>query len=537
MLNYKKKANIKDTIIQNNGHRLAQQLKMSDISKIERITSDNENNKLKIDNINLSNIKTTTHDKSFNSRIIDPQHHISQMSNNPPQLISSSINPNLRYKSDSCVEKSNYVINIQQTVDKDSIIVETVYSQKKFMFYDRNKNFLGGFDVYEFIKYITSNVSSSFLLGIDCDSVRPIIEKYICNVKYVEKPSKRYVINMLNYFESPFMGNIETLIKFYSFVHEFENEKLKHELDKLESIDAIKTLKIFNNMIYTLLNHILKIIAALTNKISPNDNPKIKDSLLNYSVAIVYRLSKFIRTEIDDKVDELNNLDLDILRIENIRTCLSVKLDSVQRSLDKQSTEIDVILRNLIMYQMMNNNNAQLGGSNNVPDKKSNEKISSANNVLTSNMSSSELSNITSTIDTSQIYDFDSNTINVAPAIQTQKSEKTFHSDQMALSDLLREVNKLKSISDKKSAAEQKLMHMSNTPIQSTNSANSATNLSDGVAKSLSDILSIHNKINFSTDSDNSFQSEINKTNAEFNYLSSSNNTGSTSIDNIFTIE
>src|SRR5690606_6433632 len=110
---------------------------------------------------------------------------------------------------------------------------------------------------------------------------------------------------------------------------------LSYELEKLDSKDIQKVKDIFNNMIYTLLNHTLKIIAALTNKLTSNDHntSKIRDSLLNYSVAIVYRLTKFIRTEIDTKVDELNLLNNDMLRIEKIRSELNTKLDSIQRIL------------------------------------------------------------------------------------------------------------------------------------------------------------------------------------------------------------
>ena len=86
---------------------------------------------------------------------------------------------------------------------------------------------------------------------------------------------------------------------------------------------------------------------------------KIKDSLLKYSVGIVYRLSKFIRNEIDKKISELNNLDQDILRIEGIKTTLMTKIDTIQRSIDKQNAEINIILRNVMFYQMSNNKNTQ----------------------------------------------------------------------------------------------------------------------------------------------------------------------------------
>lgn len=417
----------------------------------------------------------------------------------------------------------------------------------------------------------------------------------------MEKPSKRHMINMLNYFESPFMGNIETLIKFYSFIHEFEDKELKHELLKLEAQEATKTLEIFNNMLYTLLNHILKIIAALTNKLSPNDNPKIKDSLLNYSVAIVYRLSKFIRGEIDAKVDELNNLDQDILRIEAIRMTLATKIDSVQRAIDKQGTEIDIVLRNFMMFQMMNN--GQAGGSDliKITTKNSSEHISDPssghlseqpkpetkesspksehrdstqeanedNRDKTDNQDLSKYQQeggagygtspekyrtssdprpsgekaLSSIPDTSHIYNFNSDTAQMATLSNAHKGGRGYHSEQLGLSDLLSEVNKLKSVSEKKkvtsvSAHSDKSSHKtSDKKSERQSEKKDSSELSGSVAESLSDILSIHNKIDFSTESDNLFQYEGDGTSSQIKYLTSSNQHGSTSVDNIFVIE
>lgn len=269
--------------------------------------------------------------------------------NDKPLEFQKSSKTNERPLSCGLSNGTSYVVNVQKVIDKNAIIVETNYPNKKFMFYDQNKNLQGGFSIYDFIKYITSNVSSEFLKGVDSASVRPIIEKYICNVTYIEKPCKRYVINMHNHLESPFMGNIETLIKLYSFIHDFEENNLQDELIKISEHDSSNVTSIFNDLLYCLLNHILRIIVMLTNKLSPNDNPTVKELLLNYSVAIVYRLSKFVKTEIDEKVGQINILNQDLLRIEGVRTSLITKLDSVQRSIDKQNAEIDIILRNMFV--------------------------------------------------------------------------------------------------------------------------------------------------------------------------------------------
>ena len=247
---------------------------------------------------------------------------------------------------------NNFVINVNSRTD-GMVIVETDHEAKRFSFYTPQKNFIGSFSVYEFIKYVTSNVSDSFLPTVDSYSATTIIEKYIGSVRRSDSPTARFEIRMLNYVESPFMGNVETLVKFYTFITEFENTQMMMELNtgSINSGEAIKIRDIFDLMVYTLLTHILKIIAALTNKIAANPGDssdrtrEIKDSLLRYSVSIMYRLSKFVKKEVNQKLTEIDRLDEDLLRIQNIRSDLQSKLDSVQRSVDQQNTRIDYMIK------------------------------------------------------------------------------------------------------------------------------------------------------------------------------------------------
>lgn len=463
---------------------------------------------------------------------------------------------------------ASYVINIHQSSDKDSLIVETNYQQKKFLFYDRNRNFMGGFSVTEFIRYVTSNVSSNFLTGVDCDSTRPIIEKYICNIKYIERPSKRYIINMLNYFESPFMGNIETLIKFYTFIHEFEEKNLEQELSKLEEKELSKVREIFNSLIYTLLNHILKIIAALTNKLTGTDaqSVKIRESLLNYSVAIVYRLTKFIKTEIDVKVDELNYLNQDLLRIEAVRTELITKLDSVQRAVDKQNAEIDIVLRNVMMYQQMKHR-----------DKQISEIVTDTDNDVSSVVNTSSASSIASVTSESTVHTSEHSlpflgTLDPASLARRADSEHESaasdkhaifnpdtesgrrsrqmdpsHNSSLRVSELLSEINHLRDVVDKNSKSDTQKnnairvseKHRSSNPSRNMesvfstgvksdrssrqdNSVSSVQRLSTEKANTLFDLLDMHSKVDFSTESENSFQTdELGAEGNTFKHLSS----------------
>lgn len=587
MLNYKKRTQTDNENLLKDQRKDNQQLKMSDISKIEHDEDRNDHDltqksrdgtRAVSDHMLIMGLDQ----KNIDSQLIDPlsgfqnqgfasvprsrtNANVPYATINPQgfhnfnSMMNHKLQPNSHHQSNP--SNPNYVINIQQTVDKDSIIVETNYNQKKFLFYDRNRNFLGGFSVHDFIRFITSNVTSNFLRGVDSDSAKPIIEKYICKVSVVERPTKRYTINMLNYFESPFMGNIETLIKFYTFIHEFEDNNLQKELDTLNANESLKTKDIFNSMMYTLLNHILKIIAALTNKLTANDpnTSKNRDSLLNYSVAIVYRLSKFVRNEIDIKVDELTVLNQDLLRIEGIRTSLSSKLDAVQRSIDKQNAEIDVVLRNVLMFQMASTKSSLPPKKSNkiielattktkhevvdceyddqdVEDNEDNENLLDAlaeslgqnidtpsvpkNEQKPVSVEASSTEKISSTPDKSNI--FNENSESRRKTLSSSKSRSSQHSENIRISELLDEVGKLKAISDKRISEPHKkgsdkseilfmAKHRKSSEVKKSKSMNASRSphlqeLSSGSAKSLSDILMLHGNVDYGADeSENSF--------------------------------
>lgn len=583
MLNYKKRTNTDDKTILKDKKNDIHHLKMSDISKIEqqneKMLSEEQTTKGK----QILNMGMDQH--RVNSRLLEP------MQISPQKLVSRGMIPQGStpqnflpnrglYQQGPSINPTNYVINVQQTIDKESIIVETNYNQKKFLFYDRNKNFLGAFSIHEFIRFITSHVSINFLRGVDSDSVRPIIEKYICKISVIEKPSKRYIINMLNYFESPFMGNIETLIKFYSFIHEFEENELQKELNMLNQQESIKTRDIFNKMIYTLLNHILKIIAALTNKLTGYDpnTSKIRDSLLNYSVAIVYRLSKFVRTEIDVKVDELTVLNQDLLRIEGIRTGLNSKLDSLQRSIDKQSAEMDVVLRNVLMFQMATKsshspNKELVNGTkadttketailedsiledsilgelieeigNNQKDTEQERDFEAEHDEIVESeydVLSSDKAKIITSPDESSI--FNENSESRKKTLQQSCASKT-RSEKFRISELLDEVGKLKAITEKRTSESCRKgsdnsdivfipnLKNSKSAFQSSKTSSKSSSLSSGVANSLTDMLLMHGSVDYGADESETSPVNIDKVaESQLKHLSTSSNSKMSVVD------
>ena len=347
----------------------------------------NNTNNINTNNSNLFNdsIKLTDLDKNVTNN--------NQKTHN--KILEKSLYPNFSQNGEK------YIININQVIDKDSILVETNHTQKRFLFYDKNKNHLGSFSIYEFIKYITSHVSNNFLKGIDYEKVIPIVDKFICKVKIVDKTDNIYDIAMLSYLESPFMGNVETLIKLYSFINEFENNNLTSELIQLDNVEASNVTNIFNTMLYSLLNHILKIIASLTNKLTSNNDieaTKIKNSLLNYSIVIVFKLSKLVKNDMTNKIKQINSAYDELVNINKSKMEINSHMDLLQKSIDKQQIQLDIILRTFLIEKNINKNN----DSNNDQPKISNTSnvgisSSASTSTSTSNSSTSSYDDINST--------------------------------------------------------------------------------------------------------------------------------------------
>lgn len=243
-------------------------------------------------------------------------------------------------------------------IDNKSLIVEYDYNQCKFTLYGQNKNLIGGFSCTQLIKYLSTTITPNFLSNIDIGTSFAIIETYICKIV---NNSGMLTINLKNHIESPFMGNIDMIIKLYRGLHKFEISQLSFEIDnmlkrKQEDIRLKKKiLGIIKQFIYLLLNHSLKLIVTISD-MTKNDITKkeLNDSLLKYSVAIVYRLSSFMKDEVENKISEYKNLQNDIVRVANIKMEMYKKISALEKSIDNQNIQLDNILHKM---------NKQYGGN------------------------------------------------------------------------------------------------------------------------------------------------------------------------------
>ncbi|ATZ80410.1 hypothetical protein BMW23_0355 [Bodo saltans virus] len=210
----------------------------------------------------------------------------------------------------------------------------------KFLLYDRYKTFVGYVTVLQLIKYITNDISKSFLKLCDFESSIAVINKFFL----VHDSNKIILISHLN---SPIMGNLDIVFKLYSGVNNFIVNNLQQELSKFETDDTIKNniKKKIDEFVYLLLNHSLKLLVLLS-EISKqnNSNNSIKESLLKNSIVVMNKLNFIIKSEIDNKILQSQSFNQQLKDLESIKLETNKKLDTLETTIKSQEEKINKIL-------------------------------------------------------------------------------------------------------------------------------------------------------------------------------------------------
>ena len=269
-------------------------------------------------------------------------------------------NPNANHRS----------INMMNKISDNTIILEYNHVSERFLFYDSNKSFLGSFTCNELIKYIVSKAVPHFMQSTNSTSSTEIIEKFICIID-----PNTSEINIIDHLTSPFTGNIEMLIKLYKHIEKFEKEELANELLMLDANNKNKANNLFTNLVYTLLNHILKIITILSDVMKSNrtltgNDKLVIDKFTKYSVAIVYKISSILKDRTDNKIKYIDELLEKKNKINNIRDSLEDRVLVLEQNVIRQNELIDNL-----------SNNRQYGGDNYSSQSMSDNQESSISNT------------------------------------------------------------------------------------------------------------------------------------------------------------
>jgi len=250
----------------------------------------------------------------------------------------------------------------------NSLLVSYDNLNKKFVFYNMSQTLLGYFTISQLMKYFGNckDTSLEFMPEIDLESY-DIIETFIGDVSTENSVTK---IRLKSHVISPFMGNIELLIKLNLGVKKFIQSKLNSYLDlsdncnknkKNKQIKIIQNLKEFQHL---MLNHTLSIISYIYEE--TRDDPlrrQLRENLLKYSLDISQDITKYISEKIDQENKYLNNLRDNLYEITSIKIALNKKITNLNSNIEVQNKYIISLLSKIEVISNIKNE-SQNGGNN-----------------------------------------------------------------------------------------------------------------------------------------------------------------------------
>ena len=165
----------------------------------------------------------------------------------------------------------------------------------------------------EILKFITNKISSTFLQQVSSTNFL-LIEKNICI--FDENGEITFIGE--NVFD------IENLVKFYSMFYIYEMNELKNDLENIETNEEKKNIiSIINNFIFSVIEKTMTKLKEISETPQINDNT-LREAILNYSIAIVYKYSENIHRQLKENKEEIKLLN-DNLNLIKQKCILSEK--------------------------------------------------------------------------------------------------------------------------------------------------------------------------------------------------------------------
>ncbi len=241
--------------------------------------------------------------------------------------------------------ENNNLRNLDNLRDNTNLMVIYNESENRFTFYNSNKSILGSFNFKQIIKYIGKQIEPSFYNFIESGYSEELIRGMIGEV-LIDPVTGKINIILKSHLESPFMGNIDLLIKLNNSFFKYEINELMNDIASIKNDRLQYNLKIsIKQFIYLLINHTLKIVSIASEDIK--DDPKqteMKNKLLKYSVVLTYRISNFMKEHIDNYNVQYKKLYGNLEKLIDMKKIIHSKMINLEEKISKQNNLIYSII-------------------------------------------------------------------------------------------------------------------------------------------------------------------------------------------------
>ncbi|AYV81636.1 MAG: hypothetical protein Harvfovirus47_6 [Harvfovirus sp.] len=224
--------------------------------------------------------------------------------------------------------------NIFTFQSNDRIMVS--HDEGKFSFYSKSP--IGHFTINQLIRYIGKEHYSEFMNGVDPDLSKEIIESFIVKINLSK-------IQLISHVQSPFMGNIEMLILLDHDLSDFERKNLPAHVKAITDIKIQKrVLRLIKEFIYLLQNHMVRLIATISSHLKNDPSRvKVKENLLSYSNALVYKISNYVLFQLELQSTAITHLEENQINLVKIKGVLNEKIDLLMKSIGGQEVKMDAL--------------------------------------------------------------------------------------------------------------------------------------------------------------------------------------------------
>ena len=224
-------------------------------------------------------------------------------------------------------------------------------AENNFTLYNSNKSILGSFNFKQIIKYIGKQIDPTFYNFIDSGFSEELIESMIGEI-LIDPITGKINIILKSHLNSPFMGNIDLLIKLNNAFLKYEVKDLLNDISSINNEKSKYNIKItIKQFIYLFINHTLKIISIITEN-TKNDPSKIdmNKNLLKYSVSLTYKISNFMKEHLDNNNVQYKKIYDNLEKLINMKKNINNKIESLEDKIKQQ---------NNLIYSIINKDNNQ----------------------------------------------------------------------------------------------------------------------------------------------------------------------------------
>lgn len=217
----------------------------------------------------------------------------------------------------------NLILNIPS---QDRVIINFDKKNDIFTIYDDRNVIIGSFGIGDILQYLHNKNSSIS---------HNLIDKLIF---YVDKNNE---IHIRSPTDSPFVGDLDLLMKLNNGISNYEKYHLDNDITKHDTTTKKKIKILYQNLTCSLSHHILKIISIISNEIKSDDSKKeLKDKMLRYSVSLTYRLGSLIKKQIDANIEKVEMISESISKMLEIKEKM---INSIRELDDKISLQNEIL--------------------------------------------------------------------------------------------------------------------------------------------------------------------------------------------------